>query len=126
MLRYIFPISFFAFICWLIYQADTAQSNVFLKLSNSIPHGDKLGHVLLYGTLALSLNLALSFRKIQILKLSLHLGSVIVFTFALAEEVSQGYFQTRNQDFNDILANMIGICLFTLIGKRLFMIFKRS
>lgn len=119
MLRYALPISFFTFICWIIFQADTSQSNFLLDLASSVPYGDKIGHITLFGTLALLLNISLNFRKFHLLKIPFHLGSLIVFIFALAEEVSQGFFQSRNQDLFDVLADLIGIFLFTFIGKKL-------
>lgn len=119
MFRYLLPSTLFAFICWIIYQADTEQSNYLINLSGQIPYGDKIGHFCLFGSLALLLNISLSFKKTQILFLQFHWGSVVIFIFALAEEVSQGFFKSRNQDFNDVIADLIGIFLFTFIGKKI-------
>ena len=47
-------ISFFLFICWIIIQADRGQPMTLTTNIRLIPHGDKLGHFVLYGILALT------------------------------------------------------------------------
>jgi VanZ family protein len=126
MKRYALPISLFSFICWIIVQADTDQDNVLISWASAVPNGDKIGHILLFGTLALLLNISLNFSQTKLLGLKLHWGSLVVFIFALAEEVSQGFFASRNQDINDVIADLIGIFIFTFAWKKIAEKIKRS
>jgi len=48
-INFLAPLTFLAFICWIIFMADSGQKSVFFELVKSIPYGDKLGHVILYG-----------------------------------------------------------------------------
>jgi polysaccharide biosynthesis protein VpsQ len=100
---------FFGFILWIIYEADRGADNIFMNAADSIPYGDKLGHVWLYGGLALLLNLLLNRRVVLIKSMRLQLGSVLVFGFAAAEELSQGFFATRSLDGWDLLADLLGV-----------------
>jgi len=101
--------AFFAFILWIIYEADTGASNIFLYVADLIPYGDKLGHIWLYGGLALLLNLLLKRRVVRINSVRLQLGSVLVLGFAVIEELSQGFFATRSMDGWDLLADLLGV-----------------
>ncbi len=109
--RILFPASFFAFLVMIIYQADTAHYNFAFKMMGKIPYGDKIGHIVLYGMMAFLLNYG--FRGKKWLKLSV--GSLIVFIFAFLEEISQAYFPSRSFDLADVLADVIGIVLFTIL-----------
>lgn len=100
---------FFGFILWIIYEADRGADNILMNAADLIPYGDKLGHVWLYGGLALLLNLLLNRRVVLIKSMRLQLGSVLVFGFAAAEELSQGFFATRSLDGWDLLADLLGV-----------------
>ncbi|MGV8837079.1 VanZ family protein [Cellvibrio sp.] len=102
---------FFGFILWIIYEADRGADNIFMSAADSIPYGDKLGHVWLYGGLALLLNLLLNRRVMLIKSVRFQLGSLLVFGFAAAEELSQGFFATRSMDGWDLLADLLGVCI---------------
>jgi len=102
---------FFGFILWIIYEADTGANNLFLHAVDLIPYGDKLGHIWLYGGLALLLNLLLKRRVVLIKSMRLQLGSLLVLSFAVIEELSQGFFATRSLDAWDLLADLLGVCI---------------
>jgi polysaccharide biosynthesis protein VpsQ len=102
-------LGFCAFILWIIFEADTGADNIFINLVRLIPCGDKLGHVLLYGGLALLLNLLLMRRTIALRSLRFQWGSVLVLIFAVLEELSQGLFATRSLDGWDVLADLLGV-----------------
>jgi VanZ family protein len=112
-------IVFFIFILWIIFSADTGRQNIFFKFVNSIPNGDKLGHFFLFGVLTLSLNFALKFKAIKLWQ-KLPLGTVLVSVFVLLEELSQAFFPNRNLDIADLIADGLGILIFTFIGYYLF------
>ncbi len=79
----------------------------------AIPYGDKLGHATLYGVMAMLLNYGLSYRKIK----GLQLGAVLVLTFAILEEFSQIYIPSRTFDLYDILADIVGVLIFSKLKK---------
>ena len=111
--RIFFPFSFFIFISYIIFLADTADYNFAFSVVGKVPYGDKISHALLYGVMAGLLNYGLEFRKFYILQL----GSFIVFTFALLEEFSQYYIPSRTFDLYDLLADFIGVVLVSIWRK---------
>ena len=110
---------FFAFICWIIWLADTGRSSVFFDLVKMLPYGDKLGHFCLFGLLTLGSNAALQFRKARLGWIAVPLGSLLVLCFVLLEEFSQHFVPGRTLDLLDLLADSAGIALFTWLSFRL-------
>ena len=106
---YVLAGTFFAFICWIIFQADAGANNVFINFAHSIPYGDKLGHIGLYGLLALLMSGALRFKVLQVAGRSVLVGSAAVLLFALGEELTQGMFKTRTLDVKDAVADVVGV-----------------
>lgn len=115
MKKFFFPLSVFLCILTAIILADIGSKNFVFKFIKSIPYGDKFFHMLLYGILAFSLNFALNFRTIYIIRYDIQLGAIIVFSFAFLEEFSQYFISTRTFDLYDLLADIIGITLFSMI-----------
>jgi VanZ family protein len=92
----------------------------FLGLVNSIPHGDKAGHFLLFGILALLLDLtfirarpALSPRLI-VLRISLILALLIGI-----EEYSQQFFDKRTFSLLDLAASYLGVIVFSRLALQM-------
>ena len=115
-MRIILPLGFFICILFIIFLADTADHNFAFRLIGHIPHGDKLMHGLLYGMMAFFLNYGLNYKAFN----SLQVGAVVVLIFATLEEISQYWIPSRTFDFGDLLADVIGVILFSLIrwGER--------
>ncbi len=107
-----------SFIGWIIYQADTGAKNTVFLLVESLPLGDKLGHIWLYGALAFLLNLSLALRQARAKSYSIYWGSLIVLLFALLEELSQQFFATRTLDAMDLVADIIGVGLAEFLLRR--------
>lgn len=105
--------AFLGFIVWIIYLANTGGTSVFFDLIKHIPYGDKVGHCLLFGTLTFLANLTLKFKTIKWESISLYLGSSLVAVFVLVEEMSQGFIPSRTLDGADLLADGVGIALFS-------------
>jgi len=105
--------AFLGFIVWIIYLANTGGNSVFFDLIKHIPYGDKVGHCLLFGTLTFLANLTLKFKTIKWGSISLYLGSSLVAVFVLVEEMSQGFISSRTLDGADLLADGVGIALFS-------------
>jgi len=121
---YLPPFLFFFFILWLMLAADFDQPNVVMDIGHRVPFGDKIGHFFLFGILALLMNMALKFRRMNILSRTFHVGSVFVLVFAIFEEFTQLAFDTRTFDFADMLFDLFGIGLLSSISFRKFLVFK--
>ena len=114
-LRILLPLSFFLFIGFIIYLADTADYNFAFRVIGSIPNGDKLMHGLLYGVMALFLNYGLNFKSKKIFGFNMQIGAIIVLTFAGIEEITQYWLPSRTCDFFDFVADTVGVTLFSFI-----------
>ena len=112
-LRVILPLGFFIFISFIIFLADTADHNFAFRLLGHIPYGDKMGHIILYGVMAWLLNFGLKFKSYKILGFNMQLGALIVFGFAVIEELTQYYIPSRSFDLYDVLGDFIGVVLFS-------------
>lgn len=99
----------------IIYMANTGQEQLLFQIRNVVPHGDKVGHVVIYGGLTLLVNYMVGFRHFAN-KLLLQHGSLVVLGFSFIEECSQYFIATRTFSMMDMLANLIGIILFTLVS----------
>ena len=108
-------ISFFSFILWIIYLANTGSKSVFFQMALNVPYGDKLGHIFLYGILAFGVSLALNFRAKYIKGIKLYYGVLIVAAFAFIEELTQAFYPNRTLDVYDLLADVIGLVLFSIL-----------
>lgn len=102
---------FAVFLFWIIYLANTGQHSVFFDFVRRIPYGDKIGHLILFGFLTLGAVIASGFRTIG--NSRLYWGAVCVFMFVLVEEVTQQFFPSRTMDINDVVADVMGIAVFS-------------
>lgn len=106
-----FGLSFLVFTVWIIHEANIRRDNILFQTIHSIPNGDKLGHVLLAGTLTLTANFLLRCSVLRRGLIMVPYGSLIVLGVAMAEEASQHFIPTRTLDPLDALANLTGIIL---------------
>ena len=113
-LRLMLPLSFFLFIGFIIYLADSADHNFAFRLIGHIPYGDKVMHGLLYGTMALLLNYGLNFKSKKILGFNMQVGALMVLAFAGLEEITQYWLPSRTCDIFDFVADTVGVSLFSL------------
>lgn len=116
-MRWLPAVAFFSFLIWVIVAADSGRQNYFLQLAGSLPYGDKIGHVLLFAALALLLNFATKARQLAFGAVRLYVGVVLTLGFALLEEGSQLLFPSRSFELLDILADLLGVTLATLLTK---------
>jgi VanZ family protein len=104
-------LGFAAFIALLIVLADTRNLGP-LYVFYDFPYGDKVGHVVLYGTLMLLSSLALmQFRGGASSRSVLMVGGAMVVLVSL-EELSQLMFPARTVDLLDLAASYTGIAWF--------------
>ncbi len=115
-MRFIPPTLFFAMILWFIFLADSGQAGWLRDIARQLPYGDKFGHFILFGLLTLLLNIALRFSHWRVGFINIQKGSVYVLVFALVEELSQYYFPSRTVDIDDVIADLIGVGVFTIIS----------
>ncbi|QFU05381.1 VanZ like family protein [Pseudoalteromonas sp. THAF3] len=109
-------IAFAAFLGWVIYLANSGQNSIFFQWVATIPYGDKLGHLVLFATFTLLATLALGARAIPLYgKVKVYWGALLVFAFALIEEISQAFIATRTFDLADLSANLLGIIAASLV-----------
>lgn len=109
----ILALGFTGFILWIIYLANTGEQSIFFDFVRALPFGDKLGHFGLFGMLTLLMNFACKLKTIKIASVSVYLGAILVFSFAILEELSQFFVDSRTLDITDILADTVGIVFFS-------------
>ena len=97
--------------------ANRGMESIFFNIGDAIPYGDKIAHFLLYGMMAMSLNLALRCRTYKVFNVPVQLGGLLVFWFAFIEELTQYLFPTRNLDIMDLIADIAGILCFNYLSR---------
>ncbi|MFT6267653.1 MAG: VanZ family protein [Alphaproteobacteria bacterium] len=108
-------LGFAGFILWIVYLANTGGQSIFFDFIRSFPHGDKLGHLALFGFLTLLANFACGLKTISFRFFRMYLGAVLVLAFALIEELSQFFVVSRTLDAIDLLADVAGILVFSVL-----------
>lgn len=108
------------FIVWAIYLANQGGSHTIFRWLAVVPHGDKWGHFMLFGLLALTVNLALRFSTFKIFSSRIYWGSALVITFALLEEFSQYYIPARTFDPVDFAVSVMGVTFATWLSRKFF------
>jgi hypothetical protein len=110
---------FTLFIVLIIILADTGHLGMLAVLYH-IPFADKAGHFILYGILALLINLTL-FRTVplQRRKWVAMISGVILALLIGVEELSQRSFSNRTFDLIDLSASYLGLMFFSWLAVRL-------
>lgn len=112
MKRFLAVSGFFAFILCVIYEANSHGTNYVFRSVENIPYKDKIGHFGLYGLLAALLDYALRSRNYYWKSRAIPMALVWVMGFAILEEISQYWIPTRDCDYKDALADLLGVLLF--------------
>ena len=112
-------ILFTLFIILIIVLADTGNLGIFGFLYH-IPYADKAGHFVLYGILALLVNLTLfrTVRNQNRIWIALISSSVLFFLIGI-EEFSQRSFSNRTFDLVDLSAGYLGVIFFSWLAWRI-------
>ncbi|WP_370981620.1 VanZ family protein [Agaribacterium sp. ZY112] len=106
----------FTCISYAIYLANTGDKNTLFDIIATIPYGDKFGHSILYGSLTYSIIIASRFRVIKTGRIRLYYGVLFASLFSITEEISQLFIQSRTFDISDLIADLLGISIATLIA----------
>lgn len=114
-MRKILALSFFIFLLFVAYWADTGTMPQFLRVVSAFPNGDRVGHIVLYGALAYLVSYAFPFKRVRFWRWNVRLGVVVAVAFAVLEEFSQLFIPERTADLVDLAAGMLGIYLSTWI-----------
>jgi VanZ family protein len=108
-------ILFALFILLIIVLADLGKLST-LYITH-IPYADKAGHFILYGILALLINLTL-FRSLPLRsrkRLALFSGLILALLIGI-EEFSQQYFSNRTFSLGDLSASYLGVIVFSWLA----------
>ncbi len=107
---------FTLFIILVIVLADLGRLGV-LNYINRIPYADKVGHFILYGILALLINLTLfrSFPSRRRIGVDVVSGLILALLIGL-EEFSQRSFATRTFSLGDLSASYLGLICFSWLA----------
>ena len=84
-----------------------------------IPYYDSVGHFMLFGMLAFSLDHALFHRTSKFTGREFPLGSMLVAVYATLDESVQYYSSTRTFDLGDLSFSLLGILSFFVISRLL-------
>lgn len=109
---------FVVFIISVISFANQGGNNAAFKWIATIPYGDKWGHFILFGVLTFLLNKALRFISVGFLCNKIYWGTAIVISFVVCEEFSQLFIDSRTFDYQDLIADGLGISVFSWLSKK--------
>lgn len=109
---------FFILLCGIEFMSNTGQDMIVNEIANAIPYGDKVGHFGIYGLLTLFTNYAFKFRHFGDNVINQY-GALLVLLFSTSEEFSQLFFSLRTFSLLDMLANVSGVVVFTLLSMHL-------
>jgi polysaccharide biosynthesis protein VpsQ len=110
---------FSLFILLIIILADAGLLSRLLGFVNRIPFFDKAGHFILYGILALLINLAVFGTRPVHERVPLLLRTGLVLgAFIGIEEFSQRYFSERSFDLVDLAFSYLGLVVFSWVALK--------
>jgi polysaccharide biosynthesis protein VpsQ len=101
----------------IIVAADRGEMPPLIVALYAFPGGDKVGHFLLMGTLALLVNLSLSSRTMTILSRRVLVGSVLVAVVVTIEEFTQALSANRTFSLLDLAFSYAGIVCAGYLGN---------
>jgi len=114
-------IAFGVFILAVILLADLGRLPGGIRVVYDFPYGDKVGHFILYGVLALLIDLTF-FRALprhSVLVIAFVTGLTLALLIGL-EELSQRFLVSRTYDFLDLTASYAGVAMFSWVAVRLY------
>lgn len=111
--------AFITFFIAVVIIANRGEGNQWWGVINGIPNGDKVGHLVLTGTLSLLCNLAIPLRPCGRLSHLVTLPTLVLLVLLSLEELAQTFIHTRTCDFFDWLADLAGLALGQLAATRL-------
>ncbi|MEM7735193.1 MAG: hypothetical protein AAF267_05325 [Deinococcota bacterium] len=89
-----------------------------LNAIHAVPLGDKLAHFLLVGLLAYVVSVRLHGRGVRLFGMRILYGGLLIFVIMTLEEISQHWLASRRFDLGDMLANTLGVIVFSYLAAR--------
>jgi VanZ family protein len=108
-------VGFLLFMLAVAVAADTGTIPPFIRDIYRFPHGDWVGHFVLYGILAWLSARAFP-RRVNFFGWQFPLSALLVFVMAALEELSQFWFPRRTPDIFDLSFGALGIILGTWLA----------
>ena len=103
--------AFILFFISIIVIADRGEGALWWSFLDRIPCGDKVGHLVLVGTLSLLCNLAIPSPPCAGLWRFITLTTLVLLVLLSLEELAQAFIPTRTCDLFDWLADLAGLAL---------------
>lgn len=107
---------FALFLLLVIVLANTGKVGDVFGWVYFFPYGDKVGHFVLWGTLALLVSLGFPTSRVQILTLKVLKSNLIVCIPPVLEEISQFFFPERSASLIDLAAGLAGVFILGEVG----------
>ena len=115
LLRYVPVLLFLLFLFWVIVATDTNSLPSFIRHIYRFPHGDWVGHFVLYSILALLAVRAFP-RRVNCGRVKFPLSALFVALLVTIEELSQFCFPNRTPDLTNLSFGILGTIVGTLLG----------
>lgn len=112
-------VGFALFIAATVYAANVGAAHPGITLVRAIPFGDKVGHFALWGMLTAVVNLAIPRPLVSVAGRFVPIGTAVLVLVVIVEELSQLWLDNRTFDPMDLLANLFGIAVATILVGRL-------
>jgi hypothetical protein len=116
--RAFFRLGFVAHLSLVVLISAGAYAGLLPTSIPDLPYFDKLGHAILIGGLAFFLDGALGHRPVWARLSFPRLGPVIVVVAAGIEEYLQRLSPRRSSDLWDFVADVVGVCFFSWLSRR--------
>ena len=112
-------ILFTLFIILVIILADVGILKHYIAFVDEVPWGDKAGHFILYGILAMLINLALfrAYPDQSRLRVAVRCGLILALLIGL-EEFSQKFDAYRTFDLVDLTFSYLGVSIFSWVAVK--------
>ncbi len=111
-------LAFIAFFITIVIIADRGEGDRWWAFVHEVPFGDKLGHLVLIGTLGLLCNLAIRPRRVLFLPRFVTRTTVVLFVLLSFEELAQALLPNRTCDFFDWVADIAGLTIGQFFAAR--------
>ena len=106
------------FVLLVVLLADLGLMSWFWEYSRQYPGIDKVLHFILVGLLSWILIFAFNAKRLNLLGLSLFVGTIVTFALVTLEECSQLLIATRRFELLDLLADYLGILVAEMLARR--------
>ncbi len=110
---------FITFVVYIIAAADHNALPTAISRVYAFPFGDKVGHVVFYGTLAFFANYLLHPRALRLANRTVQYGTLILFILITIEEFSQAFVASRTFDLIDLACSYLGLFAGAVAAKYL-------